>query len=1178
MEILSTADTGIDLERLQGQQNYIRWARDFKLVAQAKGVWRLITGAEALLPRPHRTDYFQTTRKAPLDESKDDIPEEDVTPMTNQEISVRIAEYKLDLEEFEKNEKKVRGALTLITYWVDPAVRGNLQEFTDPWEAWLWLKQQYAMQPARALDLAHQQMEKIKLSQCKSMQEYLNNHEMCKLDIADAGGEYSEQQLMSKIIRGLSSQYNSFVDQYYFLQDTEGLENPGLRELTSRLLTFESKLRERTTGAQANAVSGNQSENKADDGNKKKRDRCTVEGCKKWGHTEAKCWIAHPELKKEKDNKKDNSEQPRRVIAMAQINRDDFLCKATDAIKTNVMSTHLPADSNPWLFQADHVSQRANEMQTWEVLGRQGLAGQKEEGLEGEAQHQALMLIDQSHSFKNDTWIIDSGANLHMTNVRSAFKSFTEMTYVVETAEDNASLQIEGVGTVILRLIAADGEVVELELTNVAYAPCARCSVVSLSALIEVGGLSGTWGGDGITIETQGHVIGRAVATNGLFHLEMEVATPAHKHNSAPIVATVDFSNPVWKWHRRMGHLSLQSLRKLLRMSDGITDITDKQIKNMLGAVCPVCATTNAIIRIPRDPATRQFKLPGECIHIDIWGPYAVLGWDKTKYMFEATDGATRFSWTTRLKNRAEVTAAIIRTHKMIEKTYNVVIRRYRSDMEITNRTVIEKEIGESGVTFETSVAYSHHQNGVSERVFRTEREKAASMLQEVALPDAVKRIISGRAEEMMRVTTVPEFLWPEAFEHAVWLKNRSPTKALKNKVTPWEKLTSFRPNLSRERIWGSRAYVSVPDELRMRNTKLAHPRGWLGYFVRCESESVYWIYNPALKKPVRVSAARIEDGEGLDDNEGPTGEDRVSLLKIPQYDGPAEDEESGVSDLDSSDDLSDHSEYLPDDDEENQAIEEDAVIEEDTVIEENAERSVQHEEFDDLYDVSPPHSPRQRVAVLEQGGDVLQAPTVPRQLSRPVFTSAPLPFDQRRMVPNQPAPHKCDYCFRKVRACVGGFPCNLCKDLGIACIEQNEESKLLIPAERRELPPVWHGVAKGDKCHYCHVKNQFMTNVEDVHAQDTFAKEATHARNASNTKGTLGPGADQEVFQRTRSVTGACEGKPPVMEMIRAASVLRERQGVFLRTRNGWKRGRSVYLARFTTSDVMAQGHVRSA
>ena len=59
----------------------------------------------------------------------------------------------------------------------------------------------------------------------------------------------------------------------------------------------------------------------------------------------------------------------------------------------------------------------------------------------------------------------------------------------------------------------------------------------------------------------------------------------------------------------------------------------------------------------------------------------------------------------------------------------------------------------------------------------------------------------------MLHASGQPKFLWGEAARHAVWLKNRTPTKALDG-MTPFEALTGDKPNLRGLREWGSRVWV----------------------------------------------------------------------------------------------------------------------------------------------------------------------------------------------------------------------------------------------------------------------------------------------------------------------------------------------------------------------------------
>jgi hypothetical protein len=114
------------------------------------------------------------------------------------------------------------------------------------------------------------------------VQECLNHHEVGNLDIEEAGGTYTDKHMISDIVRGLPSRYNTFIDQYYFLQDTEGLANPTLKDSPSRLLTFKLKLEEHSKQKSPAAPDEDkESEGEKDNGKRKKRVQCTFEGCRK---------------------------------------------------------------------------------------------------------------------------------------------------------------------------------------------------------------------------------------------------------------------------------------------------------------------------------------------------------------------------------------------------------------------------------------------------------------------------------------------------------------------------------------------------------------------------------------------------------------------------------------------------------------------------------------------------------------------------------------------------------------------------------------------------------------------------------------------------------------------------------------------------------------------------------
>ena len=71
-----------------------------------------------------------------------------------EDYQVRLAEYKLDLEAYQRNEEKVRKAIALLAYWVDPSIRGKVLTYKNPKEATDYITSQYKMSSSRALDLA----------------------------------------------------------------------------------------------------------------------------------------------------------------------------------------------------------------------------------------------------------------------------------------------------------------------------------------------------------------------------------------------------------------------------------------------------------------------------------------------------------------------------------------------------------------------------------------------------------------------------------------------------------------------------------------------------------------------------------------------------------------------------------------------------------------------------------------------------------------------------------------------------------------------------------------------------------------------------------------------------------------------------------------------------------------
>ena len=112
------------------------------------------------------------------------------------------------------------------------------------------------------------------------------------------------------------------------------------------------------------------------------------------------------------------------------------------------------------------------------------------------------------------------------------------------------------------------------------------------------------------------------------------------------------------------------------------------------------------------------------------------------------------------------------------------------------------------GIKHELTVPKNTEQNGVAERMNRTVVETARCMLAESKLPKK---------------------FWAEAVSTAVYLRNRSPTIAVKG-MTPYEALSGEKPEADVLRVFGCLVYAHIPKNERQKLDSKARKCVFLGY------------------------------------------------------------------------------------------------------------------------------------------------------------------------------------------------------------------------------------------------------------------------------------------------------------------------------------------------------------
>ena len=97
----------------------------------------------------------------------------------------------------------------------------------------------------------------------------------------------------------------------------------------------------------------------------------------------------------------------------------------------------------------------------------------------------------------------------------------------------------------------------------------------------------------------------------------------------------------------------------------------------------------------------------------------------------------------------------------------------------------------------------------------------------------------------MLHEKNLPKQIWAEAASTAVFLQNRLPTRAVRDK-TPFEAWYGYKPSLKFFRIFGCLCFTHVPQISRDKFDKRALPGIFIGY---SSVAKAYKVFQPQTGK-----------------------------------------------------------------------------------------------------------------------------------------------------------------------------------------------------------------------------------------------------------------------------------------------------------------------------------------
>ena len=109
-----------------------------------------------------------------------------------------------------------------------------------------------------------------------------------------------------------------------------------------------------------------------------------------------------------------------------------------------------------------------------------------------------------------------------------------------------------------------------------------------------------------------------------------------------------------------------------------------------------------------------------------------------------------------------------------------------------------------------------------------------------------MNRTLVELARAMLIASDLPEFLWEHAVVHAVYLRNRTYTKAVEG-TTPYERWNNKKPNVAHLREFGAPVWILAQGQnVARKMLPKSHRKAYVGY--EDQSNSVIY-YNAETRK-----------------------------------------------------------------------------------------------------------------------------------------------------------------------------------------------------------------------------------------------------------------------------------------------------------------------------------------
>lgn len=411
------------------------------------------------------------------------------------------------------------------------------------------------------------------------------------------------------------------------------------------------------------------------------------------------------------------------------------------------------------------------------------------------------------------SYILDSGATLHISNERSHFAKFTPASGCITGISSNP-LVVKGTGTI--RFVHPVSSKV-LTVSDVCFVPDATQNLISIKKASKSG--SFTFSHEAVHYLSSSDETASKIAT--------ACGPDLYEFDYTPVVGDA-LAVPNAISHAALGHPPPAVMTQM-----GVP-CGPKMVE------CSSCAAGKMTQIFPKQASSPRTKAPLQLIHADVCGPFPIPGFAAEKYFLTIVDDFSRWSQIIPLNTKAETNAYFknfILTAENHFSSRGLKVSQVRTDngTEFDNKE-INQFYFEKGISHQLTVPYNSSQNGVAERKHRTIKEKARVLLHSSGLPSS---------------------FWSEAVKTAEFLINRYPSSLL-NGDSPFFRWYGYEPLYSVFHPFGVQCHVLIPPAKR---TSAFSPVSSEAIFVGYSPvHKAYRCYVPALKDVIISNNVKFND------------------------------------------------------------------------------------------------------------------------------------------------------------------------------------------------------------------------------------------------------------------------------------------------------------------------------